>query len=860
MGVRSRLADVIKRFGTSIPADIQAGEQAAGMGPVKPFSPGEPIGPYDGFSRTPRTHDFVPGYNIATRPRTHERVAFETLRGLVEAYDVAQMCIWHRIDSIRSLDWSLIAKNGYGGDVTDAIPVGMKILSKPDGDQPFATWLASWLYDILAYDAGTLYRMRNRAGRTIGLRVVDGTTIAPLLDYWGNPPADPAEAFVQYANGLPWNWLTRSDLIYLPFRKRPNSIYGTAPLESILLNANTDLRFQAYFLQRFTEGNIPEAFASAPESWTPQQIELFQEHWDALLMGDQAAKHQIRWLPAGSAIQWSNEKDFTDAFSMFLMRKTAAAYHVVPADLGFTENVNRSSGESQADVQHRVGDLPLIRHVQGILSSFLQDDLGLPLDFAFDLGEEQADRLQQAQADEIYVNLGAISASDVRELRYGLPEPDGIPVPRYVYTTRSGPIPLASLYGVAGQIDPSTAAPEPGAPLPHTVFTGVEGTQPTPPIPGVPLAEQMYGPSALPAGAQPVEKDAAPAAPTTGITSETGITGYDLVGHHQDDEEEDDEDEQLVKAELAAFRNFRKARRRDRRWRDFEFRHVPPAQAQQLNAEGRDAVHKATHPKADAPDTGASQDWPGWQLDERCANHWAPLIAAALAAALTTRQAKEIARDYQPPDSSDKKILTAAALSWLAVQGLDLETPLHDTLTGLYTDAYLIGLTAALAKVDRSSPDLGDWQPGDTDKARSRIAQLGATAGLALLLAGIDEIAASIAGTRLKDMAKALVDSTTAGDTAADTGAALQDTLGDPDRAAGAAITEVTRGSGAGALDGYQQRQINMGRWAIDPGSKVCPACLGNAAAGRVPLGQPYPSGDTQPPVHPHCRCAVVPA
>src|SRR5439155_22037164 len=149
----------------------------------------------------------------------------------------------------------------------------------------------------------------------------------------------------------------------------------------------------------------------------------------------------------------------------FLMRKTAAAYHVVPADLGFTENVNRSSGESQADVQHRVGDLPLIKHIDGVLTSFLQDDLGLPLRFAFDLGEEQADRADQANADKVYVEMGAISPSDVREMRYGLPEPDGVPVPRFVFTARGGPIPLASLYAVAGKVAPATAGPAPGGPL-----------------------------------------------------------------------------------------------------------------------------------------------------------------------------------------------------------------------------------------------------------------------------------------------------------------------------------------------------------------------------------------------------------
>jgi len=458
--VRERTANGLTRlakvFGTTVPADIAAAEAAAGMDSSTPFSPGAPLSPYDGYSRTPRSHNFVPQYNVSARPRSQERVSFDTLRGLIDSYDFAQICIWHRVDSLRALEWSLVAADGCTGDVSDAVATGMAVLKKPDRKTPFDAWLAKFAYDILAYDAGALWRMRNRAGQTVGLKVVDGTTLAPLLDDWGDPPEDGAPAFVQYVNGLPWNWLTTNDLVYEPFRQRSNTIYGTAPLESILLNANTDLRFQAYFLQRFTEGNLPAAFASAPESWTPQQIEQFQEYWDGFILGDQSFKSQIRWIPPGSKIEWSNEKDFTDAFSLFMMRKTASAYHVVPADLGFTENVNKSSGETQSDVQHRIGDVPLAKHVAGILTAFLQDDLHLPLKFVYDFGEEQDDRYQTAQADDIYIKNGTVSSSTIRELRFGLSEPEGKHVPRFIYSNRGGPIPLSALEAVAGPIDPES--------------------------------------------------------------------------------------------------------------------------------------------------------------------------------------------------------------------------------------------------------------------------------------------------------------------------------------------------------------------------------------------------------------------
>lgn len=1027
---------IAKVFGDRIPAAIEAGEANSQMTMASPFSPGTPVTPYDGFSRTPRSQNFVTGYNIATRPRTHERVSFDTLKGLIEAYDVAQMCIWHRIDSIRSLDWSLVAKNGFGGDVADAIDVGMAALAYPDRDQPFSAWLAAWLYDILAYDAGALYRMRNRRKDAIGLRVVDGTNIAPLLDYWGNTPkavkpGDPEpEAYVQFANGLPWVWLKRSDLIYQPFRKLSSSPYGKAPMETILLNANTDLRFQQYFLQRFTDGNIPSAFASAPEEWSPEQIEQWQEYWDTAMYGDQAAKHQIRWMPGGSHIAWSNEKDFQDGFSLFLMRKTAAAYHIVPSDLGFTESVNRSSGESQADVQHRVGDLPLIRHITGILTSFLQDDLHLPLEFAFDLGEEQADRLEQAQADKIYMELGVIGASEIREERYGKPEPEGKPVPRFIFTPHAGPIPLSSLFSVAGEIDPATGAPEPGAPLPHTVFTGAEGVTPSPPAKGEPLAEQVYGLDAMPPApppqpvmqAGPVEKEGEGGA-AIGVTSATGITGYDLVGQH-DDEDDDEDQEQLAKAELAAFRKFTKARQKAGKWRDFEFRAIDPLRGRRLNQGGRLAVRKAdggvavaglavraadtgrvlmlqrcldpedpaggcwefpgghlegdesplqgawrewaeetgsipppgvktgewvsangiyagivwtvdcesmvpvrgdrdvSNPddpdgdcveaiawwdptllagntavrpellgdldvvlgalglqqedvdaelakasgKGEAPEEGASDEWPGWDADEDTARHWAAVLADALGAALTVETATQLASQFAglyadaDPSTLDQAEVTTTADDWLAGQQIGLDSQIAGVLPGMWTDGYLVGITSAQATATGDRTDRGGWQPGDTASADEVIDERQAREGLLPVLAGTAEAASGIADSRRRDLARELAKGLIAGLAVRKIGQAMVSALTSLDRALGVAITEITRSSGLAALFGYQQLGISQVRWALDPSSQTCPRCIGNAAAGPVRAGSAFPSGDSYPPVHPHCRCAVVPA
>lgn len=455
-----------------LPERLQETLESQGMTGKTMLGPGTPMAPHDGYSRQPRNFNYRAGYNIAGQPRINEPVSFATLQALIASYDVAQICITHRVDSLRSTDWLLAPAEGIKDDLTDATKLVREILRYPDRELPFRAWLTKYVTDILSYDAGTLYRDRNLAGQVIGLTPIDGTTIAPVIDAWGRSPRqDPetgewAPAYRQFIAGVPWNWLTRQDLIYVPFNPRTSTPYGWAPMERVLVNANTDVRFQLYFMQRFTDGNIPQMFAVSPESWTPGQIEDWQGRWDALMRGDQSALNQVNWVPGGTSFEYLNRADFQSEFSLFLMQKTCAAFHVTPADIGWTEKVNKSSGATQADVQERVGDRPLQQHIEDILTGFIQDDLGVPLVFKFDQGTNDEDALLVAQTDQIYVDMGAVSVSKIAEMRFGITELNGDTVPRYINAGTAAPLPISALIDESAPVDQETGGPIPGTTTP----------------------------------------------------------------------------------------------------------------------------------------------------------------------------------------------------------------------------------------------------------------------------------------------------------------------------------------------------------------------------------------------------------
>jgi len=411
-----------------------------------------------------------------------------------------------------------------------------------------------------------------------------------------------------------------------PFRPQPDSPYGFAPLESVLLTANTDLRFQTHFLQYFTAGTVPHGFMTLPEGIsTPDQIREYQAYWDALMWGEQEAKHQIKLVPFGSSFEWPRDESFDDKFSVYLMQKVAAAYHVVPSDLGFTNDVNRATGETQVDVQFRVGTLPLVQHIEDILNDYLQNDRGLPVELSFDTGQEKEDRVQVAQAHKIYVEMGAESVDEVRSQELGLPIDNERPMPRFILDPKAGPIPLGNVYSIAGVIDPETAGPSDYVPLGLKPYDGAEGVLASKSPGGAQFARAPQNPDepnfpqlehvvpgtdvlgtkpAAPVIGDPGIEDATQADSadsngvlskemTAGVTSATGIVGYDLGG--DDDDDDEDFDGAAVTKELATFRAFVKTRARKGKYRDFHFDAVSalnPVWAHRLNDTARARIRK----------------------------------------------------------------------------------------------------------------------------------------------------------------------------------------------------------------------------------------------------------------------------
>ncbi len=256
--------------------------------------------------------------------------------------------------------------------------------------------------------------------------------------------------------------------------------------------------------------------------------------------------------------------------------------------------------------------------------------------------------------------------------------------------------------------------------------------------------------------------------------------------------------------------------------------------------------------------------WSAHKVDGRIAAKNSVKIRAAIRQSVDV---KDIVEEYlrtQPAVSDNITQDRARARAWamLNVQ-VDLD-PVTAVLRKVYADGYVLGeasaresIANAIKKRDKSltkadaTIDWSKWTPGN--RAAALLLRPRGAFREFLLNAGI--VSKAIAKAGYDRIGNSLADSIAAGDSPAKTAKALADRISDPARALTIAITEQNRAMSAASLFTYEEAQIEQVEWnAVEP----CDICEENDGQ-VVDLGQPFNSGDYQPPAHPNCRCALLP-
>jgi hypothetical protein len=249
------------------------------------------------------------------------------------------------------------------------------------------------------------------------------------------------------------------------------------------------------------------------------------------------------------------------------------------------------------------------------------------------------------------------------------------------------------------------------------------------------------------------------------------------------------------------------------------------------------------------------------EADARLAAKNALLIRAALRQSFDSQRAFEGYKNTSPDENLTLPQQRIRARAWAILNIRPNLEPLRQVLYKLWADGYVLGDLQArvsiadakrLQKAETASVvDWSTWKPGDKASA----VLLNPPRAFQRLLANAGITLKGFSDTTLTDIGNAVGEAIELGLDAKTSAKNIMNHVANPARALSIAITEQNRAISTATSNRYLEAGLEKMEWLV---FQPCDICAQNANQ-VVSIGAPFPSGDTQPPAHPHCRCALAP-
>jgi hypothetical protein len=446
-----------------------------------PFQPVTPFGPP--YITTPREWDYPVGINIEYWPAQLQK--FGMLRALAGSWGILATIIEARIDEIISLPWAFKLKDEGGDSDNDPrIKQLNDFFKKPDRKRPYAIWMRMLFRDRYEIDAATCFIRRNALeGEPYALEALDGGTIKPLVDDEGRIPDFPQPAYQQIIKGLPFNNFTERDLLYMPNRPRTNlPIFGYPEVEQVMLEATEGIRKTLYQLNFWQEGTIPDVMLGVPDTWTPEQIAMWQASFDALLAGNAELKSKVRFIPGGMKpfeLKGSAGELLKCDYDEWITRIICFAFRMDPKPF-VKDPEPKANAEQLAQTMRAQGLNAEMTWWSNFINQIIELGWGwTDIEHRFDQNEEVA-ATDQATIDAGDMKVGALTVNE-RRMRNGLEPVQGGDVPLIYIATGAVPLDrIASgelLDNQKQQVDAQTVTANKPTPKPNAAVSGKGRTE-----------------------------------------------------------------------------------------------------------------------------------------------------------------------------------------------------------------------------------------------------------------------------------------------------------------------------------------------------------------------------------------------
>jgi hypothetical protein len=448
-------------YGNTVPLPREGNLASVPFAPGNPLLPGA-INPVRADGRPdPRRYEYQVAQNINITPT--RLIPFQTLRSSADQIDILRRCIEVIKQKMVGLDWDIVlgedavekvmaetgeksnlramqlAKDKYNDDINRM----RQFWKQPDISNGllFADWLNMALEEVLVLDAWAVWPQATVGGEILGLQILDGSTIKPLIDDRGMRPLPPNAAFQQILYGFPRSEFSApvetedadgeflsDELQYMVRNRRTNTVYGFSPVERSLTLADIYLRRQQWLRAEYTDGVLPELLFTSTADFgnNPDLLKAYENVFNDDLAGDTAQRKRARILPTGlNPVQFDGYGEkFKDVLDEYLVNSICGHFGVLPTEIGFAPKGGLGGSgfqDGQAESSEVIGIMPLANWTARMLSNLSYVFLGMPRELEFQFAPSgRTDSAGLAAEVDIKRKNGGLTLNEARS-REGLP-------------------------------------------------------------------------------------------------------------------------------------------------------------------------------------------------------------------------------------------------------------------------------------------------------------------------------------------------------------------------------------------------------------------------------------------------------
>lgn len=367
---------------------------------------------------------------IRGQPR---RVDTNELRQFSQSFWV-NACVKTLIDEIASLDWDIVPKDEYEyAWVQEAIFQVKEFLKFPNKNgESFNQILRSLIKDVLEIDAGCLVKVFDissydfneiepKSGapmlKPFGQRKMleiycrDGSSFLKEIDKFGF-----IKGYWQYSYQIPAHpmWFNKEEVVYFSEQTRSMSCYGYARTQAIL-DIIKSLHYSTLYNKKFFEETaIPDGALSLLDT-DEEEMSAFRTYWNNEF---KAQPHKVAVI--NKDLKWqafaatNQELEFLETQKWYF-NLVVSMFGLTPAEMGITQDVNRATSATQAELVKRKGIRPFLKLFEAYINEGIIKEFGFEgIEFQF-IYDDPAEKNQRLTNWQMELSMGVKTINEVRD-------------------------------------------------------------------------------------------------------------------------------------------------------------------------------------------------------------------------------------------------------------------------------------------------------------------------------------------------------------------------------------------------------------------------------------------------------------